>query len=102
MITLKELRRLEATCGNPRYRESAYWLWRGTCRQDFNAGYYTGSGGAMPELLASYRRAIEVIQFYGKTLGYEPLETMGGTRPPGILAENGKKAREFLKEVEGE
>lgn len=117
MITLKQIKELEKVI--KKTQETNFYVPKHGAMEEFLVAM--GKNGA--ELLASYRRAIEVIQFYAaeEHFEYAPAhseeeecpqesdpETVSG-EPINFLCghgdftyEDGSIAREFLKEVEGE
>jgi len=46
-------------------------------------------------------KAKEMASFYASPDVYTPFVTFAGERQPGVLTEQGRKARAFLKELEG-
>lgn len=51
------------------------------------------------ELRAKLEKAVKMAEFYSHPDHYEEFVTMGGMRGPGVLAEKGNLARQFLKEM---
>lgn len=58
------------------------------------------SVNSMPILIAALERAREALGYYADPTHYEERQTLGGLRPPGVLVESGRKARDVLRGIE--
>lgn len=62
-----------------------------------DAKLWAATRNALPTLIQALEEAREAMGYYACPAHYEERVTMGGTRPPGVLVEQGRKARAFLE-----